>query len=105
MLTHDELIDAMQSAICFNHLPSGPNNTIHLVEDIEPLTHLWSDGTEFSVNPDPATNLKAGMAIVLGNISVNQHKISFSAYSHNTIRGAAGGLVYLAELVLSESLT
>ena len=37
MLTHDELIDAMQSAICFNHLPSGPNNTIHLVEDIEPL--------------------------------------------------------------------
>mgnify|MGYP006259997119 FL=1 len=105
MLTHDELIDAMQSAICFNHLPSGPNNTIHLVEEIEPLTHLWSDGTEFSVNPDPATNLKAGMAIVLGNISVNEHKISFSAYSHNTIRGAAGGLVYLAELVLSESLT
>ena len=82
-------------------LPSRPKNAIHIVENIDVAKHLWSDGENFSSNPNPADDLKIGMSIVVGNISVDKNLISFSAYSHNTIRGAAGGLVYLAEHVLT----
>ena len=82
-------------------LPSRPKNAIHIVENIDAAEHLWSDGEHFSSNPNPAEDLKIGMSIVVGNITVDKSLISFSAYSHNTIRGAAGGLVYLAEHVLT----
>ena len=99
------LIDAIRATTCYRHLPSGPINAIHIVDQIDPSAHLWSDGSNFSLNPDPATNLKTGMGIVMGDIVLSGTRISFSAYSHNTIRGAAGGLVFLAELVLEQSLT
>lgn len=82
-------------------LPSRPKKAIHIVENIDVIEHLWSDGEHFTNNPNPAVNLKTGMSIVVGNISIDKNVISFSAYSHNTIRGAAGGLVYLAEYVLT----
>ncbi len=41
------------------------------------------------------------MAVVVGNLEVEERMIKFSAFSHNTIRGAAGGLVYLAEFVMN----
>ena len=43
------------------------------------------------------------MAIVVGNVEVTgKHSLSFSAYSHNTIRGASGGTLLLAEQALVE---
>ena len=47
-------------------------------------------------------DLQTGMAVVVGDIDVEERTISFSAYSHNTIRGAAGGVVYLAEFVIEK---
>ena len=65
---------------------------------------MWSNGIEFACKPNPAGDLKTGMAVVVGEINVEDNQISFSAYSHNTIRGAAGGLVYLAEIVVNKYL-
>jgi len=53
-------------------------------------------------NPDLLHDLQTGMAVVVGDIDVEERTISFSAYSHNTIRGAAGGVVYLAEFVMEK---
>ncbi len=82
-------------------LPSKPYHTIHHVEKIDTINHLWSDGETFTTNPNPTTDLKTGMAVIVGDLNVKENTISFSAYSHNTIRGAAGGVVYLAEFVLN----
>jgi aspartate-semialdehyde dehydrogenase len=38
------------------------------------------------------------MAIVVGGIAVKENVVSYHALSHNTIRGAAGGVVLLAEM-------
>lgn len=81
--------------------PSTPHRPLHLVERIDVSEHLWSDGIQFTTNPDPSINLKTGMAVVIGNIEMrSSHSFSFSGYSHNTIRGAAGGTLLLAELAL-----
>ena len=84
-----------------NNLPSKPYQTIHIVDKIDTDKHLWSDGKSFTTNPTPKNDLKAGMAVVVGNLEVEERTIKFSAFSHNTIRGAAGGLVYLAEFVMN----
>jgi aspartate-semialdehyde dehydrogenase len=84
-------------------LPSRPNQAIHIVDKIDVDLHLWSDGTSFSERPEPSKDLKTGMAVVVGDLSVEGCTIRFSAYSHNTVRGAAGGVVYLAEFVLANT--
>ena len=85
--------------------PSSPKKPIHLVEKIDTEGHLWSDGVDFCSEPNPSSDLKTGMSIVVGNLEViNSKIIRFSAYSHNTIRGAAGGVVLLAELAVMKSL-
>ena len=39
------------------------------------------------------------MAVAVGSITCpTDRSIRFEAFSHNTIRGAAGGVIYLAEL-------
>ena len=83
-------------------LPSMPEKVIHNVDHIDPLKHLWSNGITFESQPDLLHDLKTGMAVVVGDITIDNHSISFSAYSHNTIRGAAGGVVYLAEFVMEK---
>ena len=83
--------------------PSTPLRPIHLVDNIDTDGHLWSDGIQFSTNPLPSQSLKTGMAIVVGNVEVTgKHSLSFSAYSHNTIRGASGVTLLLAEQALVE---
>ena len=76
-----------------------------LVEDIDPDAHLFSDGDVFLTAPNPAFDLKAGMAVVVGNIQcMDANTVRFEAYSHNTLRGAAGGVVYLAEMACAMNL-
>ena len=96
-----DIIKAFEASNEFRTLPSGPVKAIHVVKEIHPEKHLWSNGIEFDNNPNPTTDLKAGMAVVVGGIAVRGNTISFTAFSHNTVRGAAGGVVYLAEFVLA----
>ena len=98
-----EVVKQLQTLEIGEELPSKPKQAIHLVDRINPEKHLWSNGESFADNPNPANDLKTGMAIIVGDLSVEGDTISFSAYSHNTIRGAAGGLVYLAEFLLKEN--
>ena len=44
-----------------------------------------------------------GMTTTVGNIRVEDNVIRFDALSHNTIRGAAGGVILLAEFAVQES--
>tara|TARA_B100001758_G_C18405476_1_gene611764 strand:- start:1822 stop:2985 length:1164 start_codon:yes stop_codon:yes gene_type:complete len=78
--------------------PSAPHRSLHIVEHIDVEQHLWSNGLEFQSQPDPSADLKAGMAVVIGSVRMTSPTcVEFSAYSHNTVRGAAGGTMWLAE--------
>ena len=74
-------------------LPSAPSTPLVFVEELIP-----------SSIGDPATDLKAGMAVRISEFSVEGDIVTFRAWSENTIRGAAGGTVLLAELALAEGL-
>ena len=83
--------------------PSAPTHPLHIVEHIEVEQHLWSNGTAFTNQPRPSEDLQTGMAIIVGDVKlIDEYTVSFSAYSHNTIRGAAGGTMLLAEQAVVE---
>jgi aspartate-semialdehyde dehydrogenase len=70
--------------------------------------HLWM-GSELLAaggnTPDPSRDLKAGMGVTVGAMEMLTPRIlRFRALSHNTIRGAAGGCILLAELALAEGV-
>ena len=89
----------------FSHLPSSPHQPLMVKDEIDVKRDLYADGDGNPSHPDPAFELKAGMAITVANISCpTPFTVQFEAYSHNTLRGAAGGLVYLAELAVSKEL-
>ena len=81
-------------------LPSAPQKPMMRVEGpVDRERHLWADGLSFPMGVDPATDLQAGMATVVGDVSVDGPRhVRLRSLSHNTVRGAAGGLVLLAEL-------
>lgn len=70
------------------NLPSAPKQFIHYFEQPDrPQTRLDRD-------------LENGMAVAAGRLQTDrQFDISFIGLSHNTVRGAAGGAVLLAELL------
>lgn len=72
-------------------LPSAPKQFIHYFEeDNMPQTRLQRD-------------LEGGMAISVGRLREDtQYDYKFVCLSHNTLRGAAGGGVLLAELLCAE---
>lgn len=74
-------------------LPSAPADPLVFVETLLP------DGMG-----EPSIDLRAGMEVRISDLSVDGSTVSFSAWSANTIRGAAGGTVLLAELCLAEGL-
>jgi aspartate-semialdehyde dehydrogenase len=74
-------------------LPSAPENPLLFTSELVPT----------AMN-DPAVDLKAGMEIRIAGLQVEGTKVSFRAWSENTIRGAAGGTVLLAELAVAEGL-
>lgn len=70
------------------HLPSAPKQFIHYFEEDN--------------RPQPALdrNLERGMAVCAGRLREdNLFDYKFIGFSHNTLRGAAGGAVLLAELL------
>ena len=72
-------------------LPSAPKQFLHYFEEPNrPQTRLDRD-------------LEGGMAISLGRLRPDtQYDYKFVGLSHNTLRGAAGGAVLLAELLCAE---
>jgi aspartate-semialdehyde dehydrogenase len=73
------------------NLPSAPKQFIHyFTEDNMPQTKLQRD-------------LEGGMAISVGRLREDtQYDYKFVCLSHNTLRGAAGGGVLLAELLCAK---
>jgi aspartate-semialdehyde dehydrogenase len=76
-------------------LPSAPDNPVIIVEGLPTRDEYLMAGGD---------GLKSGMSVVVGNLKIDKTKLSFSALSHNTIRGAAGGCILLAELMHAEGL-
>ena len=72
-------------------LPSAPKQFLHYFEEENrPQTRL-------------DRNLEGGMAVSLGRLREDsQYDYKFVGLSHNTLRGAAGGAVLLAELLCAE---
>jgi aspartate-semialdehyde dehydrogenase len=78
-------------------------------EDIENLHSAPKRPVILNKQPDrpqPRFDLKEGngMAITIGRLRVDGHFVRFFLLSHNTIRGAAGGSIYNAELVHKRGL-
>lgn len=72
-------------------LPSAPKQFIHYFEE--------NDRPQAKVDRD----LEGGMAITVGRLRPDtQYDCKFVGLSHNTLRGAAGGAVLLAELLCAE---
>ena len=76
-------------------LPSAPDSPVIIIDGLPTRAEYLMAGGE---------GLKSGMSVVVGNLKIDKTKLSFSALSHNTIRGAAGGCILLAELMLAEGL-
>ena len=74
-------------------LPSAPKQFIHYFEeDNRPQTKL-------------DRNLENGMAVSVGRLREDtQYDYKFVCLSHNTLRGAAGGAILLAELLCAQRL-
>ena len=73
------------------HLPSAPKQFLHYFEEADrPQTRL-------------DRMLENGMAVSIGRLREDtQYDYKFVCLSHNTLRGAAGGAVLLAELLCAE---
>ncbi len=89
-------------------LPSAPDPPLRFIErPLQPDSDRWAGARprrDESDDPDPATDLQAGMAVTISSIEVDGSTLRFSALADNTLRGAAGGCVLLAEMLHAEGL-
>ena len=74
-------------------LPSSPDEVVKIIEVVPNREdYLFAGGA----------GLGSAMAVIVGDIRMlSPTEVSFSALSHNTIRGAAGGLILLAEYLVA----
>ena len=87
-----EILESYTSLPQKLQLPSAPLQPIHLINDIN--------------RPQPKIDLNSdkGMALSIGRIQKDSFfDIKFIGLSHNTIRGAAGGAILNAELLVKEN--
>ena len=82
-------------------LPSAPRPFLaYFTEDNRPQTRLDRDAGACASNPRPA-----GMGITIGRLRDDALlDYRFVCLSHNTVRGAAGGAVLIAELLKAEGI-
>ena len=98
-----EIIEAWQnfSSDTFDSRLPSSSKIINFVDGkLDPIKHRWGD----SIANLPDKNLSAGMSVYVGEIEVTGKKLKFKLLSDNTIRGAAGYVVLLAELLLAEEI-
>lgn len=82
-------------------LPSACLEPIHFVKnpgDVEEAR--WVGGRSRS----PSEDLRAAMAVAVGDIQVSGRNLTYTTVADNTIRGAAGYSVLIAELMLAEGI-
>ena len=73
------------------NLPSAPKQFIHYFRE--------NDRPQIKSE----RNLEGGMAVSVGRLRPDtQYDVKFVSMSHNTLRGAAGGAVLMAELLCAE---
>ncbi len=73
------------------NLPSAPKNPIHYFDEVK------------YPQPKVHRNLENGMAVSIGRLrNCNLFDYKFVVLSHNTIRGAAGGTLLIAELMIEK---
>jgi len=82
--------------------PSAPSRPLMVVDGpVRRMDHVWANGDAFDVPSDPAMSLRSGMAVVVGDLTqTGPRTVHLRALSHNTVRGAAGGVTLLAEVAL-----
>lgn len=93
-LTKEQILEAVQhfsNPINDLHLPSAPKQLItYFEEENRPQTKL-------------DRNIEHGMGISMGRLREDTHfDWKFIALSHNTVRGAAGGAILMAELLVKK---
>ncbi len=94
--TREELINAWNSFVGEPQkleLPFAPRQPLHYFEQAD--------------YPQPRLhrNLEKGMAVSIGNVrECNLFDYKFTVLSHNTIRGAAGGAILNAELMVAKGM-
>ena len=101
--TYSAVMATLSTSQVHDPLPSQPEYAMQLI-DTEPdrNQHLWNGQTLDTVKP--SIDLSAGMTTTVQVQSVEDGTVVFRALSHNTIRGAAGGVVLLAELALFNNM-
>ena len=98
-----EIIEAWQnfSSDSFDsRLPSSSKIINFIDGKLDPIKNRGGD----SIDNQPDKNLSAGMSVYVGEIEVTGEKLKFKLLSDNTIRGAAGYGVLLAELLIAEEI-
>jgi aspartate-semialdehyde dehydrogenase len=91
-------------------LPSAPTPPLRFIDGMPNAARdrfagaTLNENTEGKIPTNPASDLRAGMAVTIGAIEIDGSTLKFSALADNTLRGAAGGCVLLAELLLAEGL-
>lgn len=90
--TKEEIVKRWQGFKACEGLPSAPKNFIHVRTEAD--------------RPQPRLDVMTenGMAITVGQLRVDEDGVSFTALSHNSILGAAGGAVLATELAIHQKL-
>ena len=98
-----EIIEAWQtfSSEAFDSRLPSSSNVINFIDGkLDPIKHRWG-GSEPKF---PDLDLLSGMPVSVAEIEVSDKRLSFKLLSDNTIRGAAGYGVLLAELLLADKI-
>ncbi|RAH16996.1 MAG: hypothetical protein CMB58_002190 [Methanobacteriota archaeon] len=83
------------------NLPSACKEPIRFVADPDDVEESrWEGGVARS----PSDDLRAAMAVAVGSIHVSGNRLTYTTVADNTIRGAAGYGVLMAELMLAEGI-
>ncbi len=82
-------------------LPSACPEPIHFVPNPSDVDEArWVGGNSRS----PSEDLRAAMAVAVGDIQLSGRRLTYTTVADNTIRGAAGYSVLIAELMLAEGI-
>lgn len=94
-----EISSALEKIKNFKGHPKSRN----LPSSTKQFIHYFSDPTRPQIRLDK--NLENGMGISVGRMRKDtQYDIKFVCMTHNTVRGAAGGAILLAEMLCREGL-
>tara|TARA_B110000014_G_C19814795_1_gene422888 strand:- start:136 stop:681 length:546 start_codon:yes stop_codon:yes gene_type:complete len=98
-----EIIEIWQNYSSESHDLRLPSST-KIINFIDGKLDVNEDRWAGSESRNPAQDLCSAMAVSVGEIEVTGNKLKFKVVSDNTIRGAAGYGVLLAELLLADGI-